>query len=66
MIFAGVLIMVLLAALLAWELFRNHNRRMHARDIQLSRAEVVREIKQIEIHRPHHILRGDDDWRNLT
>ena len=56
--------MVLLAGLLAFEMIRNHNRRMHARDIQLSRAQVVREIKQIQIHRPHHILRGDNEMRN--
>lgn len=56
----GVVIMALLVALLWFEMMRGHHQRSNAKDIQRSRADVVREIKQIEIHRPDHILRGDD------
>jgi uncharacterized membrane protein len=56
----GVLIMAVLAVLLWFEMMRSHHRRSDAKDVQRSRADVVREIKQIEIHRPNHILRGDD------
>ena len=54
----GVMIMALLVALFWFETMRNHHRRSNAKDVQGSRADVVREIKQIEIHRPDHILKG--------
>jgi membrane protein implicated in regulation of membrane protease activity len=54
------LFICLCTALIIWGAIRNKSLEQEIEEQRRSKRQVQREIEQIEMHRPNHIIKGDN------